>query len=165
MKTLYILRHAKSSWADPNLDDFSRPLNKRGLRNLPDIATRLVNNCWQPDKIISSSANRALTTAKAVANKMTIENIQQDDGLYMCSADYILSLIQQQQDISSLMIVGHNPLWTDLINLLTHFGLDNLPTGGTAKIEFNINKWSLVNWGTGKVTGLDFPKQPFSAVC
>lgn len=161
MKRLLIIRHAKSSWDYPELTDFDRPLNKRGMRDLPDMAERLVKSGFKVDKIASSPANRAITTATQHAKALGISPIQilQDSNLFHASSGHIQHMISGTNDsIQSLAIVGHNPGLTDLINDLSDFDLWNLPTCGICVIDFNIKAWSEIIGSKGNKVYYDFPK-------
>jgi len=114
MKTLIIVRHAKSSWKDSSLSDFDRPLNKRGKRDVPDMGARLKSQNILPDLLISSPANRALTAAKGIAEQIEypLNNIVEDDALYHASSSSIIRLIADADNkYDSLMIFGAN--WID----------------------------------------------------
>ncbi len=112
MKLLTLLRHAKSSWAEPNQQDFDRPLNKRGLRDAPMMAQRLLDKGRTPDRILCSSANRTRQTAQLLLDVHPINTnaIEYDDALYLSSPGTILEFIQQTDDsVQHLMIIAHNP--------------------------------------------------------
>lgn len=161
MKTLFIVRHAKSSWKDHSLSDFDRPLNKRGKRDVPDMGARLKSQNIIPDLIISSPANRALTAAKGIATQISypLSHIVESDALYHGSSRNIIKLIAATDDsYDSLMIFGHNPGFTYLINDLTDFYLDNLPTCGICGIEFPIDSWKALPIQKGNKVLYDYPK-------
>lgn len=162
MKTLYIVRHAKSSWSDPSLDDFDRPLNKRGKRNAPDMGRRIANRHIEPDLIMSSPAVRALSTAKIIARAIAYpaEKLLTDRRLYHANVEEALRVIRETDDrCTSLMIFGHNPGLTDLVNHLTGSDIYNVPTCGYAQIESDIDRWS--RWGDRVATlaHYDYPKK------
>ena len=161
MKRLLIIRHAKSSWDQPHLSDFERPLNNRGKRDLPDMATRLADLDLKVDAFISSPANRALTTAighaKALGYKE--EQVIQKRELYHASASTIRKIVADVEDRhDTVAIFGHNPGLTDVINDLSNFYLDNLPTCAICGIEFEIDKWNEILHRTGRKFLYDFPK-------
>lgn len=161
MKRLLIVRHAKSSWDNPHLSDFERPLNNRGKKDAPDMAKRFFKARIQPQQLISSPANRALTTAKEFAKQLGFakEEIHEDENHYHASSGELRSLIRDFDDeFDCIMIFGHNPGLTYLINELSDFRLDNLPTCGICGIEFPIESWSQVKKGSGKKFYYDFPK-------
>jgi phosphohistidine phosphatase len=162
MKTLIIVRHAKSSWDNPSLSDHERPLNKRGLRDAPVMGARLAE--WGPpvDRVISSSAARALATAEFVTQEMGLpwDEIQIEDALYHASEDDMLEIIQEQDDyIDGLMIFGHNPGMTYLVNDLSDLYLDNLPTCGVVILQFDVDSWSEVGGVEASTADFDYPKK------
>jgi len=141
MKTLVIIRHAKSSWDNRELSDHDRPLNRRGLRDAPVMGARLTE--WGPpvDRVISSSAVRALTTAELITQEMGLpwDEIVIDEALYHASEEDLLEIIQEQEDyLDGLMMFGHNPGMTCLVNDLSELDLDNLPTCGVVTLQFDI---------------------------
>ncbi len=160
-KTLYLVRHAKSSWKDPSLTDQQRPLNTRGLKNAPEMAHRLRDASRNVDKIISSSAERARSTALYMAQGLNydIDNIKHNDHLYFGGIQSMLDVINHsEQSVGSLMLVGHNPDLTSLFNYLCGNQTYNMPTCAIAIIHFDCD-WSSVDRGTGTVIDYDFPKR------
>lgn len=161
MKELYVVRHAKSSWDDPYLKDFDRPLNKRGKRNVPAMGKRLAAFNLQTDLLISSPANRALTTAKGIAKSLDYEKnrIQKEMDLYHASTNTIRAVIAQvPEEINSLMIFGHNPGLTSFINSMSDYYLDNLPTCAICGIRFQADSWARAMDQRGEKFYYDFPK-------
>lgn len=161
MKRLLIVRHAKSSWDFPHLSDYERPLNDRGRRDVPDMARRLASTDIHPQLIISSPANRAITTAMGFASQLgfTKSDIIQDEAHYHASSNTLLRLTRAFDDqYDSIMIFGHNPGLTYLINELSDFQLDNLPTCAICGIEFSVQSWREVSRGSGHKFFYDFPK-------
>lgn len=161
MKTLVIVRHAKSSWSDPFLSDDQRPLTKRGNRDAPLMGARLAE--WGPpvDRVISSSAVRALATAELVTQEMGLpwDEIQVEDDLYHATEYEVLDLIQEQEDyLDGLMLFGHNPGLTYLVNDLSDLDLDNLPTCGVVILQFDVESWSEVGESLASSAQVDFPK-------
>jgi len=147
MKTLYVMRHAKSSWDYPELSDYERPLNKRGKRDAPRMAEWLSQQEELPQTIITSGANRALTLAKVVHEKLCCE-LQINDDLYGVGTRELLQIIRNFDDsYECLMIVGHNPELTAFINHYGSMNLLNLPTSGLVRIRFNADHWSAVHKG------------------
>ena len=119
MKTLTLVRHAKSSWKDRRLSDRERPLNKRGEHDAPMMGKRLVDAGIRPSLIISSPAVRAWATAKVFAKDLgyPIEFLQREDDLYLASVDNMLDAIAtQSSSFNSLMLFSHNPGLTDFAN-------------------------------------------------
>jgi len=162
MKNLVLIRHAKSSWDDPQLDDRDRPLNGRGKRDAPLMGAVLRKRGLSPDSIISSPARRALKTAKLIAAQIgfPISQIAVDDRIYLAEATTLLALIQGLPDDSNQTILfGHNPGFTELVNTLTETGIGNVPTCGVAAIEFAIDTWAAVSPAAGRLKFFDYPKQ------
>lgn len=162
MKTLVIVRHAKSSWDNMSLSDHERPLNNRGLRDAPVMGARLAQ--WGPpvDRVITSSASRALATAEMVTSEMGLpwDEIQVEDALYHATEEEILELIQEQDEyIDGMMLFGHNPGLTYLVNELSDLDLDNLPTCGVVILQFDVETWTQIGKVLAKFAELDFPKK------
>lgn len=161
MKKLIIIRHAKSSWDDPFLDDHQRPLAERGLRDSPRMGQRLKKENIFPDMMISSDAKRAKATALIIAEQLHFpkENIEFTRKLYHASAYSILDLIKKtRDDIDTLFIFGHNPGFNDLINLLCG-KIDNLPTCGQYAFTFDTNSWSQISKKNAQTWFVDYPKK------
>ncbi|MCJ7715429.1 MAG: histidine phosphatase family protein, partial [Anaerolineales bacterium] len=162
MKTLVIVRHAKSSWDVGGLSDHERPLSDRGLRDAPVMGARLAD--WGPpvDRVISSSAVRAFTTAELVTQQMGLpwDEIQIEDALYHASEEDMIEIIQEQDDyLDGLMLFGHNPGMTYLVNDLSDLDLDNLPTCGVAVMQFDVDSWSDIGDAVAVTAAVDFPKK------
>jgi phosphohistidine phosphatase len=162
MKTLYLVRHAKSSWKYPNLDDFERPLNKRGRRNAPFMGEILKKLKIAPDLIISSPANRAATTARIIADTIDypLEEIQYDETIYASSEYDLLQVIQQLDNgVNQAMLVSHNPAITDLANSIGDTSVSNIPTCGVFCLGLNISSWAKIGKQRGKLKFFEFPKK------
>ena len=162
MKTLYLVRHAKSSWKDPRLDDFERPLNKRGRKNAPFMGTVLKKRHVQPDMILSSPANRAAMTARLIAAEIDypLDDIFYDESLYGMAGDEMVGLVQVIDDgIDELMLVAHNPGLTDLANMLGDAPVSNIPTCGVYCIRFHCATWESFSNKPGKTAFFDYPKK------
>jgi len=161
MKTLYIVRHAKSSWDSFSLSDHDRPLLKTGIRKTNRIITYLKEKKVKVDLLKSSSARRALDTAKLIAqgigypeNKIDIEK-----NLYHASSETIYhELYALSDDIGSVMLFGHNPTFTYFANDFLNPGIDNLPTSGVVSISFDTDKWENINHADYKVNFVVSPK-------
>ena len=146
MKTLTLLRHAKSSWKDASLQDRERPLNGRGQRDAPVMAERIKDAGIRPSLILSSPAVRAWTTAKAIAHEIGYpgEFLQQEDRLYHASVRSLMKLIAEQDSgFNNIMIVGHNPGLTDFANYLSPNLTDNIPTCGYVSFTIDLEDWNL----------------------
>ncbi len=162
MKTLYLVRHAKSSWKYPELSDHDRPLNKRGKRDAPMMGKRLLSLNISPDTMISSTASRAYATAQEIASKIGFptDQIIPNSDLYHADPSEILEIIQEVKDkYSSTMIFGHNPSFTWIANKLANLNIDNIPTCGVVCVGFPVNCWSEVDYGQGKLVFFDYPKK------
>jgi len=160
MKTLYLARHAKSSWKHPELSDIERPLNKRGKRDAPYIGNLLKEKGVKPNILISSPAVRARKTAVVIAERIdyTKSKILIDDKIYESSSTELLNIIKSFDDkYNSVMMFGHNPGFTLLNNYLTDSYIDNIPTCGIVGIRFN-SSWKKINGGSGKAFFFIYPK-------
>jgi len=161
MKKLFLLRHAKSSWKFPNLDDIERPLNKRGYRDAPRMGQHLKLNEVVPDAVISSPAERAFQTARIICEALNIpsRNIQPELGIYHAGPNNLLQIINKQKDQSThLLLVGHNPGLTELANLLADSDIDNIPTCGIVGIKFDKNDWAGITYGAGEKMFFYYPR-------
>lgn len=165
MKTLFLVRHAKSSWDDMRLADFDRPLASRGFRDAPEMGRRLAAQNILPDLILSSPANRAFSTATIIARSIDydLDKIETRQDIYLAGVRTLVSQIQSVPDkINKLMMFGHNPGFTDLANYLSGSNILNVPTAGVVCIEFQLDKWSMVDKNSGRLKFFDYPKnQPF----
>lgn len=162
MKTLVLVRHAKSSWDYPDLTDYQRPLNKRGETDAPEMVKRLLKTHLKPDLILTSGAVRAITTAKIFANAFHYPEyeIAADDQLYHASSKNLLEFLRNMEHTPNILyLFGHNPGLTDFLNLLTDESIDNIPTCGIAGIEFEIAHWSQIKEKSGKLLMFDYPKK------
>ncbi len=162
MKTVYFIRHAKSSWEDMSLSDIDRPLNKRGFRDAPFMAKLFKSKEILPDMMISSPAVRAFSTAKHFAQELEKEekNIELDDHTYLGSEEYIIDKIQNLGDnIQTVCFFGHNPTTTHLANMFSNDYLPNVPTCGIVKIQADIDSWTHFNTKTAKFVEMHYPKQ------
>ncbi len=160
MKTLFLNRHAKSSWDHAGLRDFDRPLNDRGMRDAPLMAERLADRGEQVDAILSSTANRALTTAMFFKEKLSpTVSMDTTDDIYGAGVRTLLTVVSGVDDqIDNLIMFGHNPGFTDFANYLTGSDIYNIPTCGIVKIRFDINSWGEISGGTGDLVYFDYPK-------
>ena len=160
-KELLLVRHAKSSWDDPYLDDHDRPLNERGLRNAPEMGKRLQEWSIRPDVWISSTALRAITTAEILAEQVGFpeDQIQRTKDLYHASATDLQEFIARLDDqIDSIALFGHNPGMTSLVANLYGLLIGNVPTCGVVHLQFNENIWSAVSSAPPARAYFDFPK-------
>ncbi|MEY3668397.1 MAG: hypothetical protein RL572_1937 [Pseudomonadota bacterium] len=163
MKTLYLLRHAKSSWATPEQKDFDRPLDERGLEEAPQMAALLKARAEMPQLVVSSPALRALSTARIVCEQLgtPVDSIIENRQIYLAGSPKLQQLISLfDEAASSAMLVAHNPALTDLANDLAHAGIDNIPTCGLVTLELPIEHWAELLPGIGRLHRFEYPNQP-----
>lgn len=166
MKTLLLLRHAKSSWKYPDLADHDRPLNKRGKQAAPRIGQLLRDENLLPDLILSSTAARAQTTARKVAKASGYAgDIRVTRELYEAGPETYLELLRAvADDYTRVLVVGHNPDLEMLLEQLTDEA-ETLPTAALALVELDINHWQELNEATeGKLVRVWRPKELASAI-
>ena len=162
MKTLYIVRHAKSSWNFPELGDEERPLLEKGKKRTRKIIDFLQKKNVSVDLIISSHAIRAHETAKIIAHGIgyPVEDIRLSRQVYHASADSLFDqFFDLRDDISSLMLVGHNPTFTNFANIFLDRKIDWLPTSGIVSITFDTNIWVNLPLAKHNVNFIIYPKQ------
>jgi len=162
MKTLYLVRHAKSSWKYPNLDDFERPLNKRGHKNVPVIGKVLKKLKVAPDLVISSPANRAATTARMIAAAINypLGKIRYSEAIYEFNEKALIHVVKQIDDaVNKAMVVGHNPALNGLADYIGDQSIGNIPTCGVICVELDILSWANINAHCGKLKFFEFPKK------
>jgi len=162
MKQLLLVRHAKSSWANPGQADFDRPLNERGHKDAPMMAKRILDRDIQIDLIISSNALRALTTARyfATVNGIAISDIVEHDFLYHAPPErFLKAILQIPDEINTAAIFAHNPGITDFVNQLTTTQIYDMPTCAVFAITINTTSWK--NWASAKkeILLVEWPKQ------
>lgn len=160
MKTLFVLRHAKSSWENPDWADFERPLNARGLAAAQFIGALIYERRLEPQIIVSSPAKRAKQTAVLVKEIAEIAKpIKFDERIYEASPLALFNLIREFDDrYESVLIVGHNPGFENLVRLLTGEAV-SMPTAALARINLKIEKWSELEADRGKLEFLIRPKE------
>lgn len=163
MKTLYIIRHAKSSWAKPDQADFERGLNERGKRDAPRMAKRLKEIPVHPALILSSPAKRAFATAKRMAEILNYpkEKIRTDRLLYHADEETILEVIQSLNDMyNTVLLFGHNPGLTEFVNSIAdkEVYIDNVPTSGVVSFSLPVDSWKDAAWRSGTMLFFDYPK-------
>jgi phosphohistidine phosphatase len=163
MKTIILVRHAKSSWKDPSIDDFDRPLNKRGKRNAPFMGNKLKERKIMPNLVLSSPAKRAKKTAIAVAKALDYpkKKIVYFDKMYHASARTLFDLLKSLDDENeTIMLFGHSPSLNKFADmLLKRNPITNIPTSGVCCIRFYVNQWQKVEEGKGEIVFFDFPKR------
>jgi phosphohistidine phosphatase len=163
MKTLHLLRHAKSSWSEPGLADRERGLNKRGRRAAPLMGRALAQQ-MAPMSVAVSPARRAQLTLEGLCDGWPAMGEQShctEEDLYTFSGDDVLAWIAAQANSHrALFLIGHNPAFTEIVNLLSgSYVLDNLPTAGYARLALDIATWSELHSACGVLEQSLFPRQ------
>ena len=165
MKVLTLVRHAKSSWKDRGLPDRFRPLNKRGKRDAPMMGERLAERGVEVDRVISSPATRAKTTAEAIAEEIGYpwEEIVVDERLYHAEAFELLEVIQGLEDyLHHVMLLGHNPGLTELANHLSPYYINNVPTCGVVELRYDTAAWACLGEVEPTEVHFDYPKKRYT---
>jgi phosphohistidine phosphatase len=165
MKTLIVVRHAKSSWDNEGLDDKERPLNDRGNKDAPEMAKRLRKKDIQIDLLVSSPAKRAFRTARYFAEefKFSKKDIISTEKLYDAGKENFYDVIAKLDDkIKTVAVFSHNPGITSFVNSLTSVQIDNLPTSGVFAVQANSDKWTEFKDSEKVFLFFDFPKNPLS---
>lgn len=148
MKRVYIVRHGKSDWDQLELNDLERPLKKRGITNSQDMSEHMLDLSWIPDIIISSPAVRAYDTAKIFADVLDLKGaaFKVDERLYLPDFPSLLKFILYlSDDVDSVMIVGHEPSLSNLINHFVPNPIDKVVTGSLTSLTFNTKEWREVS--------------------
>lgn len=160
MKTVWFIRHAKSSWDHPSLRDFDRPLNHRGQRDAPVMARFLREKGLSPELLLSSPALRALQTARYFASAFDIPDIREEPRIYEADPSTVLSIVQALEDSKQMVFVfGHNPAFHQLANGFAGEALPNVPTCGIFRVDADVAHWRDFSYATGKRTAFFYPKQ------
>lgn len=144
MRSVYLVRHAKSSWENPELRDYDRPLKGRGISDAYLLSQWLKQNVKDPQRLFSSPATRALHTAMIFARTLNIpfNKIEINEDLYMCSSSRLLDFIRGLDDKEDdVMIFAHNPTITDFVNRCQAERIENVPTTGTVCLHFDVDHW------------------------
>jgi len=161
MKTLYLLRHAKSSWNFDELSDQERPLNDRGRDDAPRMGQALAKRDIKPDLIVSSPAVRAMSTAALVARELDYphDKIAVEPGIYQAEVDDILGIIHNlPESADSVILVGHNPTFTDTVNTLSPSSINEMPTAAVVCLRFDCNSWEQVSRANAEFYFYDYPR-------
>jgi len=160
MKTLYLLRHAKSSWKDPELQDFDRPLNGCGREAAPLVGRLIRKKKLKVDLMLSSPAARARQTATLVKESAGLSaDLLYDERIYEADAARLLEVVMQAaESADSLMLVGHNPGMEELLTLLTGEG-QAMPTAALACVALDVEKWMKARAQAGRLEWLVRPKE------
>ncbi len=163
MKTLLLLRHAKSSWASPELDDHDRPLNPRGQRTAPLMGKFAAQQGLLPDLIVSSTARRAQETTRLFVDESQFQGeVRFDEQIYLADVSTLISVLNDlPESANSVMLVGHNPGFEELVELLAdHSG--PFPTAALARIDLPVESWQQIGRETsGDLQDLYRPRELF----
>lgn len=162
MRHLFLIRHAKSSWDNPGLRDFNRPLNERGMHDAPRMAKYLHKLNVQAGLIVSSPAKRALTTAQFFAAEFGFpdEAIRQEETIYEAMPSDIQRIISGLPDeTDTVLLFGHNPTLTEVSNLFTDDFIDNVPTCGIVHLISTAASWSELYEDNTRIQACYFPKE------
>ncbi|MEN8199721.1 MAG: histidine phosphatase family protein [Thermodesulfobacteriota bacterium] len=162
VKELILIRHAKSSWAEPKLSDRERPLNKRGKRDAPFMGERLAGHQCLPDRVVASPARRARKTARIICKRLSFpsKEIILEERLYTADIMDLYRVVRSCDDqVSRLFLVGHNYVITDMAEDLSGAAIDNIPTCGMVGLRFPALSWPQVGPGTGELLFFDYPKK------
>lgn len=156
---LFLIRHAKSSWSNPNLSDFERPLNKRGISNAPLMGQRIRKYGLHLEKIITSPAERAKETSKLIAKEINYEpqGIDLESDLYHASREVFIKILSKQQN-KTVAMVGHNPGIQGFSFWLSSEPIINFPTCGVIHIYFSLDNWTQISKNSGKVIRFEYPR-------
>lgn len=159
MKTLFLLRHAKSSWDDPNLSDYDRPLNDRGRRAAPFMGKLMRQKGLVPDVILSSTAKRAWQTTELLKKSADFDReIKFDERIYEASPGSLQQVVLEIAECDSAMLVGHNPGIESFIRYLTG-SVESMPTAALAIIELSIDSWNEIKNDCGNVRQVFRPRE------
>jgi phosphohistidine phosphatase len=161
LKTLLLLRHAKSSWAEAGRADHDRPLNARGLRDAPRMGELLRDEGLEPDGVVASTARRARETADLVVDAGGFDGaVALDEDLYGADVDAILEVVRRYGAAAqTLLVVGHNPGMEEVLEHLTD-AQEHMATATLAAIEVAIDDWGELDDGTvGRLVGLWRPRE------
>ncbi|HEY8539560.1 MAG TPA: histidine phosphatase family protein [Steroidobacteraceae bacterium] len=165
MLRLTLVRHAKSEPAYSGQSDWERALEAQGLRDAPKMAIRLKERGLKPDRILSSPAVRAITTANLLASELGVPAnlVIQDERLYLASSTAIFEVVRELGgNVPHLMIVGHNPGLTEFADeVSSERSVDHLPTCGVYSLLFEIRSWNELEPATGVDAELDYPNRPY----
>lgn len=162
MRELHLIRHAKSSWDDPRLPDYGRPLNARGVRDASNMASRFAATFTPPAMLLSSPAKRAWQTAVIFARALRISDqlISREPAIYEASAGGLLDVIcDLNDDVRLVLLFGHNPGISELAHQLAECPFRTLPTCGIASLALDVSRWRDVSPGHGRFLAYRYPKQ------
>jgi len=161
-KELFVLRHAKSSWDEPNKDDIDRALTTRGINDAYSMANQLKNHLKALDLILTSHANRAIHTSTIFADVIgfPFDKIRITSNLYEASEAQLISLVKELPDeLIRVLIVGHNPTFTCYVNRYLPKSIDNIPTAGVVGMSFSTSSWNKISKENLQSNFFEFPKK------
>ncbi len=161
-KTLWLARHAHAAQAGPGERDFDRPLSDRGRRDVPTVATKLkTREAPPPRRIVCSPAVRTRETACLFALQFGLgeADVQPEGALYLAGESRLLQSCRELDDgYEAIMLVGHNPAVTELLNRFCgNVSIDNVPSGGCACLSFAVASWTDLTADTAELHGFDYP--------
>jgi len=161
MKTIALIRHAKSSWKDTSLSDLNRPLNRRGRVNAPEMGRRLQAQPVSMRRVFTSPAVRAMETAEWLMPSLGLgeSNLEVVPALYTFNYEEVLAWLRSlDRGADRFALICHNPAMTDLVNFLTLMQIEKIPTCGVALLQIDIGSWQDLGAGMAALTYFDFPK-------
>ena len=161
MKQLLLIRHAKSSWDDPSLSDFERPLNERGKKDAPEMAKRLRDKKIEIDAVVSSPAKRARQTAKYFVKKFDLKkkNVVLESKLYEAGDENFYEVVENLKNKwDSVAIVSHNPGITSFAHSLTEIKVDDMPTCSVFAFKISADRWKDFRDARKEFLFFDYPK-------
>jgi phosphohistidine phosphatase len=159
---LTLVRHAKSSWKDSSLSDRDRPLNGRGKRDAPLMASWLAGREPHYDALLSSPAKRARRTSLALCEALFVPkaSLIVDDDLYTFDGGRLLDALRRlDPSWQNVLVVGHNPAITEALDCLCDCAIDNVPTCGIADMEIRVDSWKELRAGCGELRAFETPKE------
>ena len=162
MKIFYLVRHAKSSWDNPTIRDFDRPLNDRGFQAAKDMSHLFAKNNATPELLVSSPAKRAFTTATYFSDAMGINEteIVKNENIYEASSEALIHIIQATSEaVSSVIFFGHNPAFTEVSNYFSSRYIDNVPTCGIFCFRSEAATWAKISPDNTVLTDYHLPKR------
>jgi len=161
MKTLLLIRHAKSSWDDLLLHDFDRPLNARGLKDAPIMAQRLKAKKIKIDAFVSSPAIRAKSTCELFMKEFAVNKKEMilQTQIYLASPEVLLETVKQiNNQFETAAVFAHNSGITDFANSLTSLKVDNMPTCSVFAVKVYTENWSEFKTAKKEFLFFDYPK-------
>lgn len=160
MKTIYLLRHAKSSWKDESLSDIERPLNGRGKKAADTMGAFLKREKIQVDLVLSSSAVRARqTTERVLVSANIVTDVRFDERIYEAGVQRLVEIVRQiENGKKNVVLVGHNPGFEELLEWLTGT-IERMQTGALAKIGLKTSSWNSVSEKSGTLEWIVRPRQ------